>query len=88
MSGGMEEMSEWEKSYEAKVKAMTTLTTTSLVINDLKSRETLGIKKYGKTLTVDTDEDMLNHLYNELLDASVYIRTLIGQRKKPYNAEL
>lgn len=51
------------------------------VISDLKNRETLGLHKYGKVLSRNTDEDMLQHLYEELLDASMYIKTLILQRK-------
>lgn len=51
------------------------------VIEDIRQREDFGYKKYGKYLTVDTDEDMLQHLYEELLDATVYIKTLINQRK-------
>ncbi len=55
--------------------------TTSNVIEDMKQREAFGLQKYGKVLTENTDEDMLQHLYEELLDASVYIKTLINQRK-------
>lgn len=51
------------------------------VISDLRKREILGLQKYGKTLNRNTDEDMLQHLYEELLDASMYIKTLILQRK-------
>lgn len=55
--------------------------TTKFVIQDMKQRECFGLQKYGKTLNVGTDEDMLQHLYEELLDASVYIKTLILQRE-------
>ncbi len=51
------------------------------VIDDITDREAFGVLKYGKYLTKNTNEDMLNHLYEELLDAVVYIRTLINQRK-------
>lgn len=56
-------------------------TSTDNVIKDLRNREKFGYKKYGKFLTKKTDEDMLQHLYEELLDASLYIKTLIEQRK-------
>lgn len=59
-----------------------TTTTTDYVIEDLKERESFGFKKYGKYLTTKTNEDMLQHLYEELLDASVYIKTLINQRNE------
>jgi hypothetical protein len=52
-----------------------------IVINDMRIRSEFGHKKYKKYLTKNTDEDMLQHLYEELLDASVYIKTLIEQRK-------
>ncbi len=51
------------------------------VLEDIAKREEMGYNKYGKYLTVKTDEDMLNHLYEELLDATVYIKTLLLQRK-------
>lgn len=51
------------------------------VIEDMRQREEFGYKKYGKYLYVKTNEDMLQHLYEELLDATVYIKTLINQRK-------
>lgn len=56
-------------------------TATDDVIKDLRNREKMGYKKYNKFLTPNTDEDMLQHLFEELLDASLYIKTLINQRK-------
>lgn len=56
------------------------------VIKDLQERERFGALKYGKFLTHHTTEDTMQHLYEELLDASCYIRTIIKQRdhaKKP-----
>lgn len=55
-------------------------TTWDHVIDDISRREIFGFKKYGKFLDKTTDEDMLQHLYEELLDATVYIKTLILQR--------
>lgn len=55
-------------------------TATDDVIKDLRNREKMGFKKYNKFLTPNTDEDMLQHLFEELLDASLYIKTLINQR--------
>ena len=84
MSDGMTEALRHERpdySYQIKVKEMTTPTTTTLVIEDMKNREQFGFHKYGKFLSKDTTEDMLQHLYEELLDGAVYIRTLIEQRK-------
>jgi hypothetical protein len=56
--------------------------TTDLVVNDLRSREVMGYNKYKKYLNQNTDENMLQHLYEELLDACMYIRTLIEQQHK------
>ena len=50
------------------------------VLEDIAKREKMGYNKYGKYLTVNTDEDMLQHLYEELLDATVYTKTLLMQR--------
>ena len=47
---------------------------------DLQKREAKGIKTYGTKLD-DADlnkEQLLNHLYEELLDASFYIKRLIN----------
>lgn len=73
MSGGIEEM------YAEERKNL--VTSTDFVVKDLKSREAFGFYKYKKFLTDKTDEDMLQHLYEELMDACVYIKTLIEQRK-------
>jgi hypothetical protein len=59
--------------------------TTDLVVNDLRSREVMGYNKYNKYLNKTTDEDMLQHLYEELLDAAMYIRTLIEQKRNVYD---
>jgi hypothetical protein len=56
-------------------------TSTELVTLDLMAREAFGLRKYGHYVNESTD-DMLQHLYEELLDASVYIKTLIEQRKE------
>lgn len=58
-----------------------TKNTTDLVVNDLRQREVMGYNKYNKYLNVNTDEPMLQHLYEELLDACMYIRTLIEQKE-------
>lgn len=53
----------------------------ALVIEDLLNRAEVGFKKYGRTLDQSKD-DMLQHLYEELLDATMYIKTRINQEKK------
>jgi len=56
--------------------------TWNLVIKDMKKRELLGLNRYGITLTTATTKDMLQEHYEELLDAVVYIKTLLEQRKQ------
>lgn len=50
------------------------------VIADLKERERFGALKYGKFLTHHTTEDTMQHLYEELLDAALYIKTEMKKR--------
>ena len=51
------------------------------VVADLRDRAEMGFKKYGCTIDRSPD-DMLQHLYEELLDAAMYIKTRINQEKK------
>ena len=55
------------------------------VIADLKERERFGALKYGKFLTHHTVEDTMQHLYEELLDAALYIKTEMKKRKHGVN---
>jgi hypothetical protein len=52
-----------------------------LVIQDMKKRNKFGIKKYGKPLNTETPKDFLVELYEELLDAIVYLKTELEKRK-------
>jgi hypothetical protein len=53
------------------------------IISDLKEREAMGIRKYG--VSVDdaqlTDDQWLQHAYEEALDFAVYIKKLMNQKK-------
>lgn len=48
------------------------------VIEDLKSREAKGLKTYGTTLDNAglSQEELMQHLYEELLDAALYIKAI------------
>jgi len=46
------------------------------VIKQFKSRSELGIKKYGTTLENNNEDDFLQHLKEELMDAVLYIEKL------------
>ena len=52
------------------------------VIKDMKKRNKFGIKKYTIPLNTTTKKDMLQEHYEELLDAVVYIKTYLLQRKQ------
>jgi NTP pyrophosphatase (non-canonical NTP hydrolase) len=46
------------------------------VIDKFKSRSELGIKKYGTTLEKNSKDNFLNHLQEELMDATLYVEKL------------
>jgi len=46
------------------------------VINQFSKRSEVGIKKYGTTLEENNDDDFLQHLKEELMDAILYIGKL------------
>lgn len=52
------------------------------VIIDMEEREKIGYDRYGKYLTIDSTEDMLQNAYEEALDLAVYLKTRIMQRGK------
>lgn len=52
------------------------------VIERFNERSSLGIKKYGTTLTDNNSDDFLTHLQEELMDAVLYIEKLKEQREK------
>ena len=53
-----------------------------LVVKDMLERNEDGAKKYNRYLQTDCPDNMLQHLYEELLDASVYIKTQIEKQKQ------
>ena len=50
------------------------------VIKDMRARFRLGMERYGKPCKPFDGEDYLQHLYEELMDACVYIRTVMMER--------
>lgn len=80
MSGGMEE-GWFENEYLRNQREGNRADSITLdVIKDLKEREQFGALKYGKFLTHHSNEDMMQHLYEELLDAALYIKTEMKKR--------
>ena len=53
-----------------------------LVVKDMLARNQEGARKYNRYLMTDCPDNMLQHLYEELLDAAVYIKTRIEQEKQ------
>lgn len=56
----------------------------ALVCEDIARRQQVGISKY-RTTVLDNPlppEAWLNHLYEELLDASVYIKKILTELSK------
>ncbi len=53
----------------------------SLVCQDIKLRQELGIKKYGKTVADNplSLHEWLQHAYEECLDQAVYLRRAIEE---------
>ncbi len=51
------------------------------VMQDLEDRYQLGLERYGKPVKPMDGEDYLKHLYEELMDACVYIKAVIEERK-------
>lgn len=49
------------------------------VVNKFMSRSQVGIKKYGTTLHENNTDDFLEHLQQELMDATLYIEKLKSQ---------
>jgi hypothetical protein len=54
-----------------------------LVAADLAGRKALGTERYGTPLQPHNGRDALRDLYEELLDAAVYIRQAIEERRNP-----
>lgn len=73
---------EWFEEVYLPMQKQSGVTSWDYVREDINQREEMGALKYNKYLTPNTSEDMLQHLYEELLDATVYIKTLLLQRNK------
>lgn len=52
----------------------------SMVIADITARRELGISRYGSALQPHNGRDALRDLYEELIDACMYIRQAIAER--------
>lgn len=52
------------------------------VITKYLNRSKVGIEKYGTTIEENNKDNFLNHLQEELFDASLYVEKLMSQQKK------
>lgn len=52
-----------------------------LVMADLEKRKQHGIRKYGTALQASNGRDHLQDLYEELMDAVVYVRAELERRR-------
>lgn len=52
-----------------------------LVIADMRERDHVGRQRYGTPLQANNGRDALVDLYQELLDAVIYIRQVITERE-------
>lgn len=51
-----------------------------MVMRDIEERKKLGIARYGTTLQPFNGRDVLKDIYEELLDAAIYMRQLMYER--------
>lgn len=59
----------------------------ALVIADMCGRDQLGLRKYGRPLLPNDGRDSLQDLYEELLDAAVYIKKAMLERDSAQNVK-
>jgi hypothetical protein len=59
-----------------------------LVVQDMQQRDNQGRQKYGTPLQASNGRDALVDLYQELLDACVYIRQEIERRSSVSSSSL
>jgi len=60
------------------------------IIDDLLSREDKGIKEYGTTMdrTDLTEQDWLQHAYEEALDLAIYLKKIIKTKQNEVSKRL
>lgn len=55
--------------------------TETLVVNDIRTRQEMGVIKYGTTVAQNplSHQQWLQHMYEELLDAAIYCKRAIQE---------
>jgi hypothetical protein len=51
-----------------------------MVIADIEARKQVGIQRYGTALQAHNGRDALQDLYEELIDAAMYVKQLMVER--------
>lgn len=59
----------------------------TLVIRDIQHRRQVGIERYGTALQPHNGRDALRDLYEELIDAAMYVRQVMAERDQPIPSE-
>lgn len=80
--GWKDELIKLAKEYDLNYSHLITDPIIDKVIEKIKSRSQVGIKKYGTTLEKNNTDDFLTHLQEELMDAINYIEKLKSIRSK------
>jgi hypothetical protein len=62
--------------------------TEELVCQNIKDRQQLGLKKYGRTVAGNplTERQWLQHAYEECLDMAIYLKRLMQEMDGKYSA--
>jgi hypothetical protein len=68
------------KEQPAPVKNKETPAAWDLVMDDIKKRDDFGKAKYGVRLQPNNGRDTLRDVYEEMMDAIVYMRSLMYER--------
>lgn len=55
------------------------------ILEKINNRSIIGIEKYGTTLEENNNDDFLNHLQEELMDAILYIEKLKSIKNEVHN---
>lgn len=52
------------------------------IVNQFVERSNVGVEKYGKTLDQNNTDDFLQHLKEELMDATLYVQKVQDLKKE------
>ena len=53
-----------------------------LVIEDIKARKAIGLRRYGALLQAHNGRDALRDAYEEVLDLAIYLRQYMAEREE------